>query len=122
MAQLVVIDDEKSVRDVLVKRLERKGHKVISFPDAEPALESLDPDSVDLIIIDLLMPTRGEILIETVRSRGHSVPIIVLSGVLEDGDEERLKSLGVDTVLAKPLKMMGLLVAVEQLLGGTVSF
>ena len=115
MAMVLVIDDMDSIRKVIAERLKREGHKVLGFPDAAPALETVDFATLDLVITDLVMPTRGEEVIQAFRSQGLATPIIVLSGVLKPEDRERLTSMGASTVLAKPFKLMGLLGAMEQL-------
>ena len=116
MATVLIIDDEDALRDVVDKRLKLEGHQVISYSDAGPALSAVDFDTIDLIILDLVMPTPGDQAIETIRNRGIEKPIIVLSGNLRPGDEERLTTIGASTVLAKPFRLMGLLTTIEDLL------
>ena len=116
MANVLVIDDEESIRKMIRTRLNREGHDVVSFADAAPALETVDFDSIDLIIADFVMPMSGEEAIRSLRSRGITVPIIVLSGCLERGDVKQLTSIGATRVLAKPFRLMGLLSTMEQLL------
>ena len=59
---------------------EMKGHTVYVFEDAQPALEEIDFDTVDLVITDLTMPTPGEKVIRTIRERGSQVHITVMAG------------------------------------------
>ena len=116
MAKVVVVDDEPEICEVLAHRLQREGHEVVSFEDAAPALESPSVASADVIIMDLAMPTPGDVAIRTLRDRGIETPIVVLSGYLEDYDEDQLRSLGVDRILHKPLRFLGVLSALEELL------
>lgn len=115
MATVLLIEDEDVVRQVIAEVLEAAGYKVMALSDAEPALNAVNYDSIDLIITDLAMPTRGEEAIPTLRSSGVTVPIIVLSGILKDGDDLSLKSIGADRVLAKPLDIKLLLNTIHEL-------
>ena len=114
MATVLVIDDEKIVRDVITQRLHQEGHQVLSYADAAPALEAVDFADIDLILMDLMMPTPGERAITTLRHRGDATPILVLTG--KSGAGEHLLSMGANRVLAKPFRLMGLLTNMEQLL------
>ena len=70
------------VRLALTQILEALGYQAIPFADAAPALDTVDFDTIDLIITDLNMPTRGEVAIQAIRCRGYQIPIIVISGWL----------------------------------------
>ena len=116
MATVLIIEDEAIVRQAIADVLEHTGYEVVSFSDAEPALEDVDFETVDLIITDLAMPTRGEEAIYTLRSSGVEVPIIILSGMVRDRDDIPLHSIGADRVLAKPFDIKVLLDTVRELL------
>ena len=114
---IVVVDDEETVRTVIVNLLENEGYRTTAFADAVPAL-SVYLDDVDLIITDLAMPTSGEELIQTTRNRGFEGPIVVLTGVLEHTDMHQLEAIGADRILQKPVRMAALASTVELLLSG----
>ncbi|MBI2505274.1 MAG: response regulator [Candidatus Latescibacteria bacterium] len=83
---LLVVDDDDQVRRLLVTVLQREGFEVASAVDAQQALEMLDQDPFDLMLLDLHMPgpADGEDLLYLLRDRGDSVPIIVVSGWVDD--------------------------------------
>ena len=112
--KIAVIDDEELIRNVLTQLLERAGYEVLPYADAAPALEECDFDAADLILTDLAMPTRGEVLIQILKDRGVETPIVVLSGNLE-GQSEKLREMGVEEIFQKPLKVKTLLEVVERL-------
>ena len=60
MATVVIVEDEDRIRKVVATILEHAGHQVLSFANPGAELFGLDYDTVDLLIIDLAMPTRGE--------------------------------------------------------------
>ena len=119
MSKVVLIDDEELVTATLTRVLEHVGHETVCFDDAEPALRQIEFDSVDLVVVDLAMPTPGETVIQTLRNRGLDLPIIVLTGILEHKDMERLMAMGATRVLEKPLQMTPFLAVVDLLLSGT---
>ena len=83
---LLVVDDDDQVRRLLVTVLQREGFAVSSAVDAQQALEMLDQDPFDLMLLDLHMPgpADGEDLLYLLRDRGDAVPIIVVSGWVDD--------------------------------------
>lgn len=83
---LLVVDDDDQVRRLLVTVLQREGFVVASAIDAQQALEMLDQDPFDLMLLDLHMPgpADGEDLLYLLRDRGNAVPIIVVSGWVDD--------------------------------------
>ena len=116
MATIVLIEDEAVLREVVSHVLQSDGHEVVSFPDARPALDAIDFRTVDLVLTDLAMPTRGEEAIETLRGGGYEVPIVVLTGVLTEGEEDGLIELGANRVLLKPVNLSQLLTVIRECL------
>ena len=84
MTKIAVIDDDETVRTSIVNLLQKVGYEVVDYTDAAFALADKCLKDVDVILTDLAMPTRGEVLIQTVRSREMEIPIIVLSGYIEE--------------------------------------
>jgi DNA-binding response OmpR family regulator len=116
MAKVVVIEDEKSVCDVVVQVLEYAGHRVEAFEDARPALETVDFFQTDLVVTDLEMPTSGEELIQTLRSRGVQTPILVMSGHMDEDRKRHLESLGAQETIDKPFGILHFLARVKALI------
>ena len=116
LATILIMEDDDAVRRLLTQRLEKSGYHVFSFPDAAPALDTVDFDAIDLIITDLDMPTRGEAAIQAIRCRGYQIPIIVISGWLNKSICQRLTTAGVNRILPKPFELKELLATIDQLL------
>ena len=115
MTKIAVIDDEEIVRTSIRNILLRSGYEVIDYVDAAFALADKCLEDVNVIITDLAMPTRGEILIQTVRSREMEIPIIVLSGYIE-GKTQELKAMGAQAVLKKPFTISEFLQVIESVI------
>ena len=119
MKRLLVIDDSAGFRDMLTELLQRSGYETLAFDDPSRALDEVDLATVDLMITDLVMETSGEWAIEQVRDRGITIPVIVLTGYLEDKDIEHLIGIGATRVLEKPVKVSRLVANIQLLLGET---
>ena len=80
-AKLLVVDDEKHIREGLQKALSLDGYEVEVAQDGKEALEKIDEEVIDLVITDLKMPRfSGEELMKDALSRYPYLPIIILTG------------------------------------------
>ena len=103
--RIMVVDDEKIVRMSLRFLLESIGLECEVFEDGTFALDAFrdSPGRFDAIITDLAMPVmRGTELYERVRAIDPSIPVLILSGLLDDERVERFQRDGVIRMLAKP--------------------
>lgn len=85
MGTILVVDDEESIRSLVKRVLERRGHRVIACQTAAEALA--EPGPFDLLLVDLVLPeVNGRELADALRARWPSLPIILMSGYLaQDG-------------------------------------
>ncbi len=101
---LLVVDDDRRIRDLLSRFLASEGYRVTTADNAYDARAKLNGLSFDLLVLDVMMP--GETGFEFAKSlRGHSnVPILMLTA--RDGAEARIEglSLGADDYLSKPFE------------------
>ena len=78
---VLVVDDEKNIREGLGKALELDGHNVILAPDGKKALEIINSREIDLVIADLKMPgLSGQELLKQVTAAYPTIPVIILTG------------------------------------------
>jgi DNA-binding response OmpR family regulator len=121
MKILVVDDDQPSVK-MISYLLKEEGHAVSSAKDGQEALEAVEKDPPDLIIMDVMMP-RMDGFEATRRIRQiMSVPIIILSAKGETSDKVAGLQLGADDYLAKPFEPAELLARVQAVLRRTETF
>ena len=113
MATVLVMEDDDIIRGLIVRVLRMIGHTPLAYPDAGPALSSVEFDEVDLIVTDLSMPTHGEEAIRTIRKRGITVPITVVSGQLHSGKAEYLLDIGAQATLEKPFNLRKLIKVIQ---------
>lgn len=113
---ILVVDDEKSLRDFVCRNLEVRGYHAPTASNGIEAIKLFNQHSIDLVILDLMMPKMDGL--EVIRRiRGHSqVPIIVLSALGEEADKIRALDVGADDYLTKPFGVGELLARVQAVL------
>ena len=113
---VLVVDDEKSLRDFVRKNLEIRGYKVITASNGLEAMAVFNSESIDLVILDIMMPHLDG-LETTRRIRQTSiVPIIILTALGEEKDKVHAFDCGVDDYLTKPFGVGELLGRVKAVL------
>jgi DNA-binding NtrC family response regulator len=117
MARLLVVDDDHAFRLSTAALLRADGYDVDVAPDATAAVEALRAHAYDLVLLDLRMPgIDGIQLVETLRIRGESVPILMISGYGTVESAVRALHLGTDDFLTKPVEPDVLSARVAELL------
>jgi len=117
MAKVLLLEDIHAVRLALSLTVEMFGHECIA-PETPEHFERF-LDEVDLVISDLTMPfVSGEQVIERTRQLKPDLPILMLTGNIENADQlvERLKQLGASDVAFKPVDIDELKAAMAPLL------
>jgi DNA-binding response OmpR family regulator len=102
MKTVLVVDDEPIVREVVVRYLEREGYRTLEAGDGDRARELLERESLDLVVLDVMLPgTDGLALCRWLRSRSD-VPVIMLTARGEEADRIVGLELGADDYVTKP--------------------
>jgi DNA-binding response OmpR family regulator len=102
---VLVVDDQESNRDLLCRRLEREGHRPTPAEGGVQALDRLQRESYDLVLLDLLMPDMsGYELLARMKSDANlrEVPVIVISALDELESVVRCIEMGAEDYLPKP--------------------
>jgi DNA-binding response OmpR family regulator len=103
---LLIVDDEEAVRDVLSRRLARKGYRVATCPDGHRALDMIREGQFDLVLLDVMMPgIDGFQLLEALRATHHAaeLPVITVTAKHESEDIVRALELGANDFVSKPI-------------------
>jgi DNA-binding response OmpR family regulator len=102
MTKVLVVDDEPTIREIVVGYLEREGFKTLEAADGNRARELLEHDPPDLVVLDLMLPgTDGLELCRWIRSRSR-LPVIMLTARGEESDRIVGLELGADDYVTKP--------------------
>ncbi|MFZ4517437.1 MAG: response regulator transcription factor [Microthrixaceae bacterium] len=116
-AHILVADDDRAIREAVGRLLELEGHHVDSVPDGAAALEAVRARPVDLLVLDLMMPSvDGVTVCRVLRSEGDRTPILMLTARTETSDRVGGLDAGADDYLPKPFDPEELLARVRALL------
>ena len=114
--KILVVDDDREILFSLSKLLEYDGFEVIQARDGSEALEQLEKEKPDLILLDIMMPKLDGIsALMKIRESNH-VPVIVLSAKTQDSDKVYGLTMGADDYICKPYNPAELSARVKALL------
>ncbi|NLF39654.1 response regulator [bacterium] len=120
MAHILVVDDNPGIRKLLVTALRVAGYDVSEASDGSEALDRMRAQKADLVIADILMPSKdGVEMIKEVRSEHPEVPVIAISGggiIAAATYLSWAEQIGADRIFEKPFSVADLLGAVKDLL------
>ena len=116
--KILIVDDELKMRILIRDFLRREGFETIECSNGEDALNLfLDDKSIDLIILDIMMPKmNGWEVCEKIRKYSNTIPILMLTAKSENEDIVKGFQLGSDDYLVKPFHMPILLERIKALL------
>lgn len=104
--RILVVDDEAMIRKSVAMVFEREGMQVTTAADGQEALDLLEQNSFDLIILDVMMtPVDGFYVVDNIRKHHILTPVLFLSGNQEEGSKILGISLGADDYLTKPFSL-----------------
>lgn len=113
---VLVVDDEKSLRDFVRRNLEVRGYHVFTASNGIEALAVFNNEHIQMVIMDIMMPHMdGLEATRRIREESH-VPIIILTAMGEEADKMRAFDLGADDYLTKPFGVGELLGRVKAVL------
>ncbi|MEM7139694.1 MAG: response regulator transcription factor [Actinomycetota bacterium] len=118
--RVLIAEDDKQVRESLVRVLEFEGYTVDAVSDGALALERFDAARPDLVLLDVMMPfVDGLDVCRRLRARGERVPILILTARVEVSDRVAGLDAGADDYLPKPFALDELLARIRALLRRT---
>jgi DNA-binding response OmpR family regulator len=116
VSTVLVVDDEPIVRDVVVRYLERDGHRTLQAANGDEARLLLEREPPSLVVLDVMLPgVSGLELCRWLRARSE-VPIVMLTALGEEADRIVGLEIGADDYLTKPFSPRELTVRVRNLL------
>ena len=117
--KILVVDDERSITDLLEYNLERNGYPVIIARDGRQALRLAEAEQPDLVILDLMLPGLDGLDVCRVLRRESAIPIIMLTARDEEVERVVGLELGADDYVTKPFSVRELIARVKAVLRRT---
>ncbi len=122
---VLVVDDDVDVQEIVGMSLKGAGYRVLTANNGDEALETLETESPDVIILDVMMaqPDEGFYVAQKIKASDRPVPIIMLTSVARatgwdyGADDDMVP---VESFLQKPIKPAVLLAKIEEVLSGEV--
>ena len=118
---VLVVDDEAPVRNMVQRTLESQGYRVLLAHEGSGALElfTRHRDEIKMVVTDLMMPDMDGLgLLRALRRLDTRIPVIGMTGLAQQANEQVLENLGMMTLLRKPFGVDALISAIHQALNG----
>jgi two-component system cell cycle response regulator DivK len=120
MHKILLVEDNEMNRDMLSRRLERKGYRVVLAVDGQSGVELAGSEAPDLVLMDMSLPVldgwEATRRLKADPATAH-LPVIALTAHAMSGDREKAVEAGCDDYDTKPIELPRLLAKIEALLG-----
>lgn len=116
MKKVLIVDDEVDVVEVVTVLLEHEGYQIMKAYDGKEALEIVDKETPDLIILDIMMPEiDGVEVCRRLRQRDElkEIPIVMFSAKLSAIDKKESFDAGADGFISKPFNARGFIAGIK---------
>ena len=118
---VLIVEDEKSIVDILRFNLEKEGYRCLAAYDGEAGLHAAMTENPDLVLLDVMLPKMiGFDVCRTLREKGNNVPVIILTAREEEEDKVLGLEIGADDYITKPFSMRELMARVKANMRRTV--
>ena len=117
MPKILLVEDNELNRDMLSRRLQRRGFEIVTATDGEKGVALAASEKPDLILMDISLPgLNGWDATKQIRRNGVTTPIIALTAHAMSGDREKTLEAGCDEYETKPVELEILLSKIQALL------
>lgn len=115
-AHILVVDDDREIRDLLARFLDSHGYRVTAAADGREMRKAIDDWAIDLVVLDLMLPGEdGLSLCRNLRA-GSDMPVIMLTAMGEETDRIVGLEMGADDYISKPFNPRELLARIKSVL------
>ena len=113
MKKILVVDDEKRISDIIKFNLEKEGYEVVTAFDGEEALEKVEEENPELIVLDVMLPKKDGLEVVREVRKNHNMPIIMVTAKETEIDKVLGLELGADDYVTKPFSNRELVARVK---------
>jgi DNA-binding response OmpR family regulator len=115
--KILVVDDEPIIRELFEEAFSLSGYSVVSAATAEEALDILDRETINVMVLDLKLPkVHGREVCRAIKKEAPNLPMIILSASAHEVDKVLLLELGADDYVTKPFSPKELIARVHAVL------
>lgn len=118
---ILVVDDNQEIRDLVGRHLKWANFRVTLAEDAQQARLALEKASIDLVVLDIMMPGEDGLSLCRYLTSNSQTPVLLLSALAEDTDRILGLEIGADDYLTKPFKPRELIARVKAILRRTLA-
>ncbi len=117
MFNILVVDDQAHIRRLYEYTLQKNGYQPYTAGDGAEALRLLENTHIDLVILDLMMPTMdGYTFLKTLRDNGSSIPVLIITARDSAQDIRKSFLMGTDDFMVKPVDDVEMILRIRALL------
>lgn len=113
MKKILVVDDEKPISDIIKFNLEKEGYEVVTAFDGEEAIDKVNAENPDLVVLDVMLPKKDGLEVVREVRKTHSMPIIMVTAKETEIDKVLGLELGADDYVTKPFSNRELVARVK---------
>ena len=124
MPKILLVEDNEMNRDMLSRRLQRKGYEVVLATDGQTGVDMAESEAPDIVLMDMSLPVLdGWEATRRLKAKPttRNVPVIALTAHAMSGDRDKALEAGCDDYDTKPIDLPRLLGKIESLLGAAAS-
>lgn len=114
--RILIVEDDEDIIELLKLYLEKEGLEVISAIDGERALDMIENEHIDLIVLDIMLPKINGYEITKIVRADYDIPILILSAKNLDSDKILGLDLGADDYLTKPFNPLEVIARIKSIL------
>jgi PAS domain S-box-containing protein len=124
--RILLAEDNRINQRLAVRLLEKRGHQVVVVANGKEAVEAVEQQTFDVVLMDVQMPEMGGFeatakIREVERKTGNRLPIIAMTAHAMKGDRERCVAAGMDDYVAKPIRPLDLWAALEKVAASSIA-
>lgn len=113
MKKILVVDDEKPISDIIKFNLEKEGYEVVTAFDGEEAVEKVEEENPELIVLDVMLPKKDGLEVVREVRKNYNMPIIMVTAKETEIDKVLGLELGADDYVTKPFSNRELVARVK---------
>lgn len=117
MPTILIVDDEADIRQLLRLYLQNENYLILEAANGEEALELVQQQPIDLMVLDVMMPVRdGFSTVQAIRQANYTFPVLMLTAKQEDLDKIQGLTFGADDYIGKPFNPLEVIARIKAML------